>query len=68
MAKSFNVPISSPTNNPIVVSVAPNPAMGAWDLAIDIGNFKSKEDAEKLGHKVADVLREVIGATMHRSQ
>ena len=68
MRKTIDVPISKRTENPIAIASSPNPEMGAWDIAIFIGNFKSKKEADEVAHKIAGLLREVVGAEMHRSQ
>lgn len=67
MVNHWEVPISSPTNKPIVIAIAPNPQMGRWDLQIDIGNFETEEYAREIADKISYVLHKEFGFSYHNA-
>ncbi len=44
--------------HPIQISIAKNHAMGAWDLCLMAGNFKSESDAKKYAKRLKEFLEQ----------
>ena len=41
---------------PFQVAIAPNQEMKAWDLAVQIGGFKTKQEAEHVAKLLAEFI------------
>lgn len=50
--------------HPVQIGVGQNPIVGAWDLQILVGNFANRAEAEAFAERVANFLREEVGATL----
>ncbi len=53
--------LDKPDNHPIMISTGENEVMGAIDLNIFVGNFKTKEDALEYADAVKEFLEERAG-------
>ena len=62
------LPISDPDKHPIAIFVAENKEMGAHDLNIFVGNFKSEADALRYADIVKEFLEENADAEIGRVQ
>lgn len=59
--EEWEIDLDKPDNHPIMISTGENEAMGAIDLNIFVGNFKTKEDALEYADAVKEFLEERAG-------
>ena len=50
-----------PTENPFQISYAENPHMGGFDVMLQVGNLKSKEECEQFGEALSRWMTEEGG-------
>ncbi len=50
--------LTHPDNHPILISVGKNEEMGAFDLDILVGNFKTEDAAREYADRVKEFLEE----------
>lgn len=62
MNKNWHVPLSKNSSHPIVVSIGHNLAMGAFDIGVDVGNFKTRADAENAAKRIKEALEDLVDA------
>jgi len=64
----MKIDLDNPNSHPIVISVSDNTQMGAVDLQIFVGNFKTKDDAMEYADAVKEFLeKEAAGRFLGRA-
>ena len=64
----LELPIDSPDGHPIAIMTAKNEQMGAYDLQVFVGNFKTEKEAMKYAEKIKEFLEENANAQIGRVQ
>lgn len=62
------IPLDDPDQHALGIYLTRNDEMGAWDVNVFLGNFRSQKLAEHAAHCVAEFLMQEFGAEMMRQQ
>jgi hypothetical protein len=57
------VQMSSPNENPIMIEVFQNPIMGAFDVVLTVGNFRTEEEARRSARILVKMVERDLGST-----
>lgn len=68
MSENIYVPISDKAKHPIFIGAQHNPSMGAYDVCLMVGNFKTKAKASEFADRLADFMRDFESVTLDKAQ
>lgn len=55
------MPLEKPTTNPFRIDLAKNPAMGGYDVMLQVGGLKDEKEAKAFADCLADWMTETGG-------
>lgn len=54
--------LAHPDNNPIMIGISENAAMGRWDVELMVGNFKTEHQAKAVANKLIKLVERELGS------